>query len=717
MKKGFTLIELLAVIGVSAVLLTVITIPLIQSFNFTRAAQALVEDQERARRLIAEVSGEIANGVGVRDIEGTKGSVAIVVPGQNGSDVSVLLPNSKLDIVMPAQGDPSTYDPARGAFVDPDTGRADPTVKAPRGQIVAPAAPGMTIVRYFIGLRRPLAPNNLDPARYRNPYDGLLMARGGAEENLYVLRRIEFQPYTFDGTDLAVNTELLSDADSDNVPDDLDDPYFFVQDPPGFPILAAPERAAKALRIQNWVAQSQIVNDFNRTDAIVPIFNRQTGEVAYDGNVPRILSLAQFRPSMVPTSPARAQTVLRLGEETDRPESLQADVFRTEKGGWSSAVVRVYPQGYDASSATENHYIVGRYVTVGSEKKLRIFRYDPDSDNDGDDRNGEGSNTADDLEVFDAGEYEQAIADGQAYPVSAAINASESRSSWLASVDARSVFTPFFVDPASGKVYFSFPITQIGDVNTLPGPGNNRPTVDTGEALTPITDTSLAANFYEETTINDKFNKIWKDMEASSLPDLRPDVHRFIDLRIALNGDGTPSPLSPINASSSPSADPAEGFSRAFIVPGSEIVYGPDQNPGPNNGSAIRYTRTTRNPGKNQYKINYVDQQEPNYAALGLSSPPANYDETSFVSAVVQPRFKAGYLQLNSDPNSPLPEGQISVYYKFQLIGPGDTVTVDYDTRESIDIALGIRSYPRGGITNPQVLTLQGSATVRNFLR
>ena len=187
-------------------------------------------------------------------------------------------------------------------------------------------------------------------------------------------------------------------------------------------------------------------------------------------------------------------------------------------------------------------------------------------------------------------------------------------------------------------------------------------------------------------------------------------VHRFVYLPTTLQADGTASPLHP---------DPTIGFAQGRLVLGSEVVYGPDQNPGPNYGSPIRYPRVTRNPGVNQYKVNSVDLPEPDWAALGYAAPPAVFDPTNFVSAVLQPRYKTGYIQLNSDPNVPLPgNAAISVYYKVQFTRPGDTVTVDYDTRQLLTILLTIRNYPQStSFPNPATLTLQGAAPVRNFLR
>jgi hypothetical protein len=171
------------------------------------------------------------------------------------------------------------------------------------------------------------------------------------------------------------------------------------------------------------------------------------------------------------------------------------------------------------------------------------------------------------------------------------------------------------------------------------------------------------------------------------------------------------------------------GVPRARIVPGSEVVYGPDQNPGPNYGRTVRYVRVTGTPGPNEYRINYVDQPEPDYAVAfpGYAVPPAAYTPSDFMSAVIQPRFKAGYLQLNSDPNVPLPNSQIKVSYRFQFTGAQrnnvagtagtDIFAVDYDTRQLISVLLTMRNYPQSNLPNPQTVTLRATATVRNAIR
>jgi hypothetical protein len=105
------------------------------------------------------------------------------------------------------------------------------------------------------------------------------------------------------------------------------------------------------------------------------------------------------------------------------------------------------------------------------------------------------------------------------------------------------------------------------------------------------------------------------------------------------------------------------------------------------------------------------------YSLIGLPNPPLNYTANDFVSAIIQPRFRAGYVQLNSDPNLPLPDGNIVISYRFQFNRAGDTFSADYDSRQLMSVLLTIRNYPQTSIPNPQSITLEGTSTVRNILR
>ncbi|MFZ4506298.1 MAG: pilus assembly FimT family protein [Fimbriimonas sp.] len=729
-RRAFTLIELLTVMAITGILLTLIVLPVFQSFNLTRAAQAFVDAQEKARTLTERISREISNAASVRENRGLMGSITLVVPGRDRNQVDVTLPWAKLDMIKVAEGDPARFN---GAFVNPITGKADPTQRSPRGQVQLPVTAGMTLVRYFVGLREPLAPNG-SPNTYNNPYDGLLMALNGERDNLFVLYRAELPIYDY-------STGNLVDEDGNGVPDfflangdgsaaDLDDPAFFTilpgvdYDYVGRSYTVA--GLAKARRIANWKQKAQIMTEVSRYDMVLPNYNRATRQVIYDGNRPRLLPLLQMRPSRVSAEPLRAMVSVRLGEEADGGDQTPPTTYRAKYGLWSSATIKTLPEGWNPTNTSLNEFQVGHADYDGQAAYVSgfsFFMFDPDVNDD---------EQTDGIELFDGNTYENESASGERYPFTEAILESNDDSNWLSNPRARSIFAPYRVMRSNGELRTDFGIQEVGQVPT-PNPAvpttpddpnsarANLPTVATGPALTPATDLAVVAGVFSDAdyaSINRKFNKIWNDY-----PQLRPEVHRFIDLRVAPQEDGSSGPLHPIT-----------GFAKARIVPGSEEVWGPDQLPGENFGREIRYTRTTRKPGPNQYRINYTDQAEPtDYSLIGFANPPAIYSPTNFVSAVIQPRYKAGYLELNSDPNVPLAgtmqairatdgqlvnvNGRIRVSYRFSFASPRDIVSVDYDSRQLMSILLTIRNYPQSNIPNPQTVTLKATATVRNFIR
>lgn len=783
-KRAFTLIELLTVMAISAILLGLIMLPLFQSFGLTRMADAFSNAQDRARVLTQQIAREVGNASLVRGSEGavlttlngneaTLNPSTLIIrvpaasasgswPGNGATSVEVALPFSKLDLWMPAQGDPERG--PSGAYVDPITGKEDPTLVAPKGQVNLPAAPGAEMVRYFLVLRDPFQ-------RYNNPYDNLLMSRNGSQDNLYTLVRAKVVPYVYR---LNRNGDAGSEAyrpnldffDSDDATDskivDFDDPRFML------PNLDADGNAittdAKAARIRNWLNKATRLTDVSRLDMIMPIYDKSSRLVKAQENapaVPLIVPLIQFRPAQVSNEPAKPMQAVRPGEETDSTSNYGSDVYMTKYGLWGGTVVRVFPRGYSPFDSTRDEYLVAHRSLTNVDKPLSIYAYDPDSGN------GIDTENAPNTELFDIATYDNLsrvkgrYATTPIYPFTQAVLAANANSNWLArsANDWRQIFTPFKVNRDRGRVVTSFGIDEVGNASAVPSVANNLPVKLTGDPLTPDTDASLGGNFYDASysSINRLYNKIYSDY-----PSLRADnVHRFIDLRVVPNSDGTPSPLYPGRIGGQVTGFgrlmPDGSFrNRVTIVPGSDVVFGPDQLPGPNYGREIRYTRVaTGRPGPNQYRINYTDMAEPtagntvNAAAYRTLYPelpaavftgfdPTTYDPQNLVSAVLQPRFKVGYVQLYSGPDVPIPTGAMRVYYKFQFTGtwtgselerdsfggtrtveivPTDQIAVDYDTRQLMDVLLTIRSYAQANAPEPQTVTLKSTATVRNFTR
>ncbi len=776
--SAFTLIELITAIAISAILLTIIAVPVVQGFNLTRAAQSFSQAQDRARTLVRQLEREVGNAASVRDNNAERGAIDVVVPGRDRTPVVVRLPFAKLDLVRPAEGDPQDRGPG-GAFRNPDTGRFDPTLRAPKGQQQLPARQGSTLVRYFVGLREPLVLGNdgspAGAARYTNPYDGLLMARSGERDNLYVLFRAEVQPRvwrTVNGRlQPVVDTGLFLDDDLDGTPDDLDDPAFFTLLPgQDFNVANSALTAVgrgKAVRMQNWLRRATVVTEVSRFDMVAPVVEKTSPpRVQYDGNVPRLVSLVRFQPKRVTSEAVPGELAVRTGEEAFNTDKVGPDVFTTQYGAWANVNYRVWPSlwppafGENLARAGDvrgewggGPYLVGRAWTLAGVERVGLFGFDPATMSD-DEREG--------VEVFDVSRYLEVLrlpkdTPGRPYAFTAAVASADSRTNWLQDPRWLVNFVPVVPDPRGGKLVGSFPINEVGTDASLaydlrvPTRGQQSaagaPNVadrvgvrvspydpNTPLDFTPNNDPDVGTGVWSDERfqpVNRTFNKLWTDF-----PRLAPGldratyVRRFIDLRAVPQADGSLSPLLP-------AADPADVVARAVLTPGSEVVVGPDQRPGPNYGRYVRYTRVTQRPvGPNQYLINYTDQPEPRWSELGLPYTigdlrydPRAYRADEFFQAVLQAPYRAGYVELNSrfgepipsgfrGPNGFVPTGNIYVSYRFQYTEPKDVVAVDYDTTQVVEFTVTIRNFPQSqNLPNPQNITVRGAAEARNFVR
>jgi len=153
-------------------------------------------------------------------------------------------------------------------------------------------------------------------------------------------------------------------------------------------------------------------------------------------------------------------------------------------------------------------------------------------------------------------------------------------------------------------------------------------------------------------------------------PDNAPNIRRYVSLMdLDNNGamDGAANHLT---------------FPSASIVPGSEVVIGPDQRPGPNYGSPIRYQRVSAanaTPGPNQYRILYQDA--------------APYQEVLQTYGFA-PQLLRGYIEFYSNPNEPLPPNAeifVTFFYRFNL--ESDSYVADYQTRRLMNLKMGLKFY------------------------
>jgi prepilin-type N-terminal cleavage/methylation domain-containing protein len=156
----------------------------------------------------------------------------------------------------------------------------------------------------------------------------------------------------------------------------------------------------------------------------------------------------------------------------------------------------------------------------------------------------------------------------------------------------------------------------------------------------------------------------------SQVPNDAPNIRRYVSL-LDLDNDGV--------------MDDASNhltFPTASIVPGSEVVIGPDQRPGPNYGRPIRYQRVSAanaTLGLNQYRILYQDT--------------VPYQEVMRVYGFT-PQLLRGYIEFYSDPDTPLPpdtEIIVTFFYRFNL--ESDSYVADYQTRRLMNLKMGLKFY------------------------
>ncbi|MEI8283079.1 MAG: prepilin-type N-terminal cleavage/methylation domain-containing protein, partial [Armatimonadota bacterium] len=574
-RYAFTLIELITVMAITAILLTIITVPMVETFKATRLAQAYGDAQDKARILTERLSKEIGEASAVRDIEGLGGRVSIVCPiplrGVDDNNTVVTTPGgyvkigmnyTKLDLVLPqkvGQKGPG------GAYIDPVTGKEDPTLHSAKGQVQLPLAPGTTIKRYWIGLSNPFG-------NYNNPYDGFLMAKGSpGRDNLFVLYSAEVQPVKMVEIPVGsgnfipqVNTDFF-----DAVPDGTnrnpiyDDPDFFLAT--GAQAGAPVNNDAKAVRIQHWKAAAKIETEVTRYDLIQPQYDKSSHLARLTNTTgvwsPRVTPLVLFRPSHVEGDGADAQVAATLGNEVEGSDQIGSEVFQGQFAMMSNLSVRTYGLNWQS---VDPYQIARKDAT-----NLGIYFVQPGVSGIPDTTIGSGTM------LYDITAYEDAFRKRQydaasRYPFSVGLDAANVVSAFLSSPNPafRANFMPFTVNTTTGKIIASFNIGEVGDFTKDPNAAANlfsnldpnpfnfpqvpaQGTVASGwtntdTSLTPSNDPALVAGVFSDApfwdtsflryNINRTFNKVWADAQAgrNGIPSQFGDTggaHRFIDLR------------------------------------------------------------------------------------------------------------------------------------------------------------------------------------------
>lgn len=225
------MVELLVVIGISALLFGLLLKPLVDSLSLTQQAQATAAAQDSARKTIEVMTRELGSAAYVYDNASHPFQADAAYANGNGASpypvdrftnfLNLQIPtstpgllkvghayNAKLDVVLPRHQPGTITDPTTDSEARLDSGVVKPT------DLLLPAAPGTTLIRYFVGLKNP----ELD---YHNRHENSGSTSG--TDNTYVLYRAQFSPFAPNSP--SANPNLFA-ATASGGPE-LDDPDFF----------------------------------------------------------------------------------------------------------------------------------------------------------------------------------------------------------------------------------------------------------------------------------------------------------------------------------------------------------------------------------------------------------------------------------------------------------------------------------------------------------
>jgi len=684
--RAFTLIELIIVIALTAVLLGLLLIPLVSAIRYTQQAQIVTAAQDAARVTRETITRELGKAVFVFDgtshpFPSTTAPVAgddrytnfldLPLLDKNGGGVVAHAYNAKLDFVLAKVNDGGTVDPTTNEPITYAPSKNGGSAVISNPSLVFPTAPGTSAVRYFIGLKDPTQP-------YNNTREG--KANSG-DDNTYILYRAQYQPYTAvtdangkvtgQQADVALfATRAKLDAAGQPVKDasgnivqipELDDPDFFryvgandvnwLNDAHG--VYAASEIAAHNTRVDKWREIAKSVIPGPNVDLILEPHDAQ-GKLTYDAGAPAACTAsgcAGVSHTGIAHDPvAGGYYPIVNTSVTFRPATVSGDATPGTTTEYNSqAVTATGLAGYNyiptVYTATSQSWALPFHVSFypGTADRAAAalgMYYDTDISSVTDTTNNY-------VAAGDVLEYRHTSADTNpqgtlvynvtgGYPVTVATGNSATGYA-LGGTD----FVPVAINPDSGTLNFATP--------SLP----NGPT--------------------------DRLTRAWTYTTANVGPG------DSLDLTKPTGGTGAAalkdSPLESLNAS----GGYVSGVKNAHLVPGSVRLSGPDTTPGPGQaqGQSVPYQ---------EISANSANPQAPTGSQFSVD-------------------YAANALMLSSDITAALkadPARSVSVIYDYQanMTRPDSSKTldvdnpvqpmqvkVDYQTRDLIDVSIGVRIY------------------------
>ncbi len=795
--RGFTLIELLVVIAVTAILLTVLFRPLISSYELTSRATTQIQSQAAARSAMQQISGLLGNAAYVFDNAGlsspgsaaTNTSLNLWLQNDLGAPIVVSSVFSMVEYVPAArqleQVADKQFDPVTGKRIiipiDPTTGQSiyDPYAVSGQAGVALPVLPGRLLGRIFVALSDNASSADTHAINTAfNPYDkpntpsgkwsGMpLKPYANQFEDPRTVNDVTDNRYTVWNAEAPIYIALDhsgkiifpdSSDTSGNTPDYVPNlQLFHIKDKTGAvhdvisDFMNQTTRAAMGLHVvvhdpnffydaqlagdgttkwaspgwkdlnndgfvqvwENWRAMATNLLGNGRkidmvaldrdpnTNAVQYFDSKGTAAVAPTLGWPHVRPLVRFAPATVQNDAAVATSLDSNGNESPSPVS---SLFTTQFTHWANPFrVMVYRAANGVNPLTQS--LLDYFETTDSGQIVHVQNL------------AQGATPPDPTTLPDVGPM----------------------------IDpTKGIFTntatdfAFEIDNERGTINFAFPSTVlIHDAN--------------GSPLTAV---------FKPGDVNratDRGSKAWMALPLDDPP------RRALSLETldpVANPNMANIALQPLSIGMSPT-----WYANVAIVPGTEVVFGPDQLPGPHYGTRIQYTRVPSKSGDpigpNQYKINYQSENDPLPAPQHVelsrgfmefrpgaetSNPYPDPDDNNLLTvnsldhawrgglfdAAVDfkpyglPEYKANPAFDPALPNTPanpkflpgsgegVPSDPVEVFYKFQTNRANDVVKVDYLTRELITVTVEARLYDPSS-SRPSSTILTQKLKIRNL--